>query len=415
MLSEEIADTSAEETKTFGAKIITDFTQKSLCDAFTCSECGRCTTVCPANISGKTLSPRKIIMSLRDAAEQAAQTKRVTDSVHSKITRSEIWACTTCNACTEACPLAIDHLKIILDLRRYQVLELSAAPQTLNAMFANIENNGAPWQFSFDDRLLWANNRSIRTFADEPKKNRKPEYLLWVGCAGAFDHRYKKVIQSFTQILNILNADYAVLGTEETCCGDPAKRAGNEMLYQLQALQNIETFKRYEVRKIITTCPHCFNVFKNEYPELGVNLEVEHYTQFLSKTIENKKLSLKLESKRIAFHDPCYLGRGNKIYAQPRTVIQQLTRNYIEVCRSREKSFCCGAGGGQMFCETNDNSQAINEIRFMDFLKQDTQIIATACPFCLTMLADAIKNKQADSLIETLDIAELLLKAIETK
>ena len=256
----------------------------------------------------------------------------------------------------------------------------------------------------------------VPVMADLFAKGDKPEYLFWVGCAGAFDDRYKKVIRAFVKILTHLDISYAVLGKEETCTGDPARRAGNEMLYQMQALQVIETLKMYEVKKIITICPHCFNIFKNEYPDLGGNYEVINYLQFLNQNISNGKLKVTqnaLKDVRITYHDPCYLGRANDIYSEPRQLLKGLTPDFVEMHRSKSFALCCGAGGAQMFKEAEKGDKEIFIERTEDALKTEAQVIATACPFCMTMITDGLKYKNKEEVIKNLDIAELIAQALE--
>jgi heterodisulfide reductase subunit D len=256
----------------------------------------------------------------------------------------------------------------------------------------------------------------VPVMADLFAKGEKPEYLFWVGCAGAYDDRYKKVARAFAKILAHLNISYAVLGKEESCTGDPARRAGNEMLYQMQALQNIEIFKMYEVKKIITICPHCFNIFKNEYPDLGGNYEVINYVQLLDKLMEEGKLKIDssaLKNDRITYHDPCYLGRANDIYDEPRKLIKAITTNYIEMDRSKSFALCCGAGGAQMFKEAEKGNKEVFIERTEDVLKTNPKIIATACPFCMTMMTDGLKYKNKEEEIKNYDIAELIAISLE--
>jgi heterodisulfide reductase subunit D len=257
---------------------------------------------------------------------------------------------------------------------------------------------------------------NIPVMADLFAKGAKPEYLFWVGCAGAFDDRYKKVAGAFAKILAYLNVNYAVLGKEESCTGDPARRAGNEMLYQMQALQNIEIFKKYEIKKILTICPHCYNIFKNEYPDLGGNYEVINYTQFIDKLIEEGKLKLDssiLNNISITYHDPCYLGRANDIYKEPRTILKSLTRNFVEMDRNKSFALCCGAGGAQMFKEAEKGDKEVFIERTEDALKTEAKVIATACPFCMTMLTDGLKYKNKEEEIKNYDIAELIVQALD--
>jgi len=256
----------------------------------------------------------------------------------------------------------------------------------------------------------------VPVMADLFAKGEKPEYLFWVGCAGAFDDRYKKVVRAFAKILTHLNVSYAVLGKEETCTGDPARRAGNEMLFQMQALQVIEIFKMYEVEKVITICPHCFNTFKNEYPDLGAKFEVINYLQFLNKYISDGKLKIDgsaLENISVTFHDPCYLGRANDIYEEPRNILKKLTGKVVEMERNKSFALCCGAGGGQMFKEAEKGNKEVFIERTEDALATGAAVIATACPFCMTMLTDGLKYKNREQEIKNLDIAELIAQSID--
>lgn len=256
----------------------------------------------------------------------------------------------------------------------------------------------------------------VPVMADLFAKGEKPEYLFWVGCAGAFDDRYKKVVRAFTKILSYLNVSYAVLGKEESCTGDPARRAGNEMLYQMQALQNIAIFKSYGIKKIITICPHCYNIFKNEYPDLGGNYEVINYIQFLEKYIENGTLKIDINSLKdvsVTYHDPCYLGRANEIYNEPRKILKSLTNNFIEMDRNKSFALCCGAGGGQMFKEAEKGDKEIFIERIEDALETNAKVIASACPFCMTMLTDGLKYKNKEEEIKNYDIAELIAQSLE--
>lgn len=256
----------------------------------------------------------------------------------------------------------------------------------------------------------------VPVMADLFAKGEKPEFLFWVGCAGAFDDRYKKVIRAFAKILTHLNVSYAVLGKEETCTGDPARRAGNEMLYQMQALRLIELFKMYEVKKIVTICPHCFNIFKNEYPDLGGSYEVINYLQFLNQHINNGNLKINHESLKnvtVTYHDPCYLGRANDIYSEPRSILKELTSNFVEMHRNKSFALCCGAGGAQMFKEAEKGDKEVFIERTEDALKTEAKVIATACPFCMTMITDGLKYKNREDEIKNMDVAELIAQSLE--
>ncbi|NSW95005.1 MAG: (Fe-S)-binding protein, partial [Bacteroidales bacterium] len=409
----------------FGVMDAEDVTWKNYLDSLSCTECGRCTSVCPANITGKRLSPRKIMMDLRARMKEKGpglirKGKDYNDSralLGDYITEEELWACTTCNACAMECPVNINQPSLIVDMRRYLVLEKASAPGGLKSMFSNIENNGAPWQYSAEDRLEWAKDLEINipVMASLASEGRKPEYLYWVGCAGAFDDRYKKVVRAFVKILDHMKINYAVLGKEETCTGDPARRAGNEMLYQMQALSVIDTLKRYGIEKIITTCPHCYNIFKNEYPDLGGTFQVVNYASFLNEKIKKGYLKLrgdKFKDKVLTYHDPCYLGRANGVYSEPREVLRSVAPEVNEMRRNKSFALCCGAGGGQMFKEAEKGQKEVFIERTEEALETKADIIATACPFCMTMLTDGLKYKNREEEIKNLDIAELVAQSL---
>lgn len=408
------------EVKRFGVLDVEDVTWKNYLDSLACTECGRCTDVCPANITGKKLSPRKIIMDVRARMKEKGP-GLVKDAsfddqkalIRDYISEEELWACTTCNACAQECPININHPTLIVDMRRYLVMEESKGPAELNAIFTNIENNGAPWQFSPEDRMKWAEDIGLEVplMADMQARGKSPEFLFWVGSAGAFDDRYKKVTREFVKILNAAGIDYAVLGTEETDSGDVARRAGNEMLFQMQAMMIIETFQAYDVKKIITCCPHDYNTFKNEYPDFGGHYEVIHHSVFLKDLIGKGAVDLnggKFSNDLITFHDPCYLGRANGEYEAPREVIKALGAGTVEMHRCRSFALCCGAGGGQMFKEAEKGDKEVFLERMEDAMETKANIIATACPFCMVMMTDGIKYKNREENMKNYDIAELV-------
>lgn len=416
------ADAPAER---FGVRDAEDVVWKTYLDSLSCTECGRCTSVCPANITGKRLSPRKVMMDLRARMKEKGPLmikngRNYNDNrslLRDYITEEELWACTTCNACARECPVNINHPSLIVDMRRYLVMEEGSAPGELKSVFSNIENNGAPWQFSSEDRLLWARDIgfTLPVMSDLFARGEKPEYLYWVGCAGAFDDRYKKVAKAFATILNSLEVNYAVLGKEETCTGDPARRAGNEMLFQMQALQVIEMLNKYGIKKILTTCPHCYNVLRNEYPDLGGNYEVINYLQFLDEQVREGRLKLthgEMKDTKITYHDPCYLGRANEIYDEPRGLLTKVTGRFVEMDRNRSFALCCGAGGAQMFKEAEKGDKEIFIERTEDALTTGAEVIATACPFCMTMLTDGLKYKNREDSIKNLDIAEIVARSL---
>jgi len=410
----------------FGVLDVEDVTWKNYFDSLSCTECGRCTASCPANITGKKLSPRKILMDLRARMKEKGpgllqEGKDFTDNRSLSgdyISGEELWACTLCNSCARECPVNIDHPSLIVDMRRYLVMEKSAAPAGLNAIFSNIENNGAPWQFSREDRMKWADGLgiSIPVLKDIPADGKQPEYLFWVGSAGAFDDRYKHVSMEMARILDHFKVSYAVLGTEETSTADAARRAGNEMLYQMQAFMIIEMLKKYNVRKILTCDPHAYNTFKNEYPDLGTDFEVVHHTQLLSELL--KISGIKTDSKKLAghtvtYHDPCYLGRANMEYDAPRHILKEMSAKISEMPRNRSFALCCGAGGGQMFKEAEKGSKEVFIERTEEALGTGASIIATACPYCMVMMTDGLKYKNCEDRVKNYDIAELVSMALE--
>jgi Fe-S oxidoreductase/nitrate reductase gamma subunit len=417
---------AVEATVRFGVLDVEDTTWKNYLDSLSCTECGRCTAACPANITGKKLSPRKIMMDLRARMKEKGpgmirEGKGFSDNKALSgdyISVEELWACTLCNSCAQECPVNIDHPSLIVDMRRYLVMEKSSAPAGLNAIFSNIENNGAPWQYSREDRLKWAEGLgiSVPVMKDAISHGEHPEYLFWVGSAGAFDDRYKNVIRSMARILDHFKVSYAVLGTEETSTADAARRAGNEMLYQMQTLMIIDTLKSYNVRKILTCDPHAYNTFKNEYPDLGGDFEVVHHTQFLSDLINKGTVKLnggKFVDRTITYHDPCYLGRANREYGAPRRILKEISAKMPEMPRNRSFALCCGAGGGQMFKEAEKGSKEVFLERTEEALGTGADIIATACPYCMVMITDGLKYKNAEDSVKNYDIAELVCMALE--
>ncbi len=394
-------------------------------DGFTCTECGRCDSVCPANITGKPLSPRKIITDIRLRTMEKAPSlvenldvdrKKLVDTY---ITEDELWACTTCRACVEECPVMIEHVSSIVDMRRYLVLTESRFPQELSAAYRNLENNYTVWSFNWRDRAKWTEGLNIPVAASSSF-----DILYWVGCAGSFDVRYQKVARAFSRLMTIAGIKFAILGSEEKCSGDPARRSGNEYLAQTLMKENILTFGKYGVKKIVTTCPHCFNTLKNEYPDFGGNYEVVHHTQLIEQLIDSGKLPLKTsfdnsrataraaDKKRVTYHDSCYIGRYNGVYDSPRNVLSSFgTSEIVEMRRSKDKGFCCGAGGARMWMEENTGKR-VNIERTEEALSTRPDVIASACPFCMTMMSDGVKAKAASG-VAVKDIAELTLEAID--
>jgi Fe-S oxidoreductase len=414
-------DLEDETAEKFGASDIEDLTWKQLFDSYTCTHCGRCTAVCPANITGKLLSPKKIIVDTRTRFEEKAPllATGVTDDpalgrqlLHDFITPQELWACTTCRACVQECPVMIEHVDEIVDLRRHLALTEGEFPEQLQVLFRNLENNFAPWQFSPDDRAAWADGMNIPQLS-ELGSAEEIDYLFWVGCSGSFDARYTKVSVALAEIMKKANIRFAILGKEEKCNGDAARRAGNEYLAQMLMVDNIEKMNSYKVKNIVTACPHCFHSIKNEFPQFGGDYNVIHHTDLIKQLIDQGYIQLEAELQQtVTFHDSCYLGRYNDIYDQPRDVITQIPGVKMEEMeRSRDKGFCCGAGGAQMFMEETEGKR-VNIERTEEALATGAGTIASACPFCMTMMTDGVKEKGRQEEVEVKDIAELVYEAM---
>jgi Fe-S oxidoreductase len=417
---------TADAPTRFGVLDAEDVSWKNYLDSLSCTECGRCTASCPANITGKRLSPRKIMMDLRARMKEKGpwlvrQGMEFTDNkslITDYITAEELWACTLCNSCAQECPVNIHHPSLIVDMRRYLVMEKSAAPAGLNSIFSNIENNGAPWQFSREDRLKWADGTgiSVPVMKDLFTRGENPEYLFWIGSAGAYDDRYKNVSRAMIKILDHMKVSYAVLGVEETSTADAARRAGNEMLYQMQSMMIIDLLKNYKIRKILTCDPHAYNTFKNEYPDLGGDFEVVHHTRFLMDLIEKRNVKLnggKFGEHTITYHDPCYLGRANNEYEPSRRILEKLNSKKVEMPRNRSYALCCGAGGGQMFKEAEKGNIEVFLERTEEALGTGADVVATACPYCMVMITDGLKYKNVQETVKNYDIAELVCMALE--
>ncbi|MDH3253135.1 MAG: heterodisulfide reductase-related iron-sulfur binding cluster, partial [Ignavibacteria bacterium] len=358
-------DLTDETLTKFGATDVDDLTWKQLLDGYTCTECGRCTAACPANSTGKLLSPKKILVDVRARTFEKAPVLATSATggaedvlghqlLDNFITEEELWACTTCMACVQECPVMIGHVDTIVDLRRGLVLNESRFPEELKTTFSNLERNFTPWGFGHATRADWTEGLDIPLMADTPDA----EVLFWVGCAGAYDARYRKVTQAFAFLMRMADIKFAVLGTEEKCTGDPARRMGNEYLAQMLITENVQTLDRYHIRKIVVTCPHCLQSLGKEYPHFGGKYEVVHHTTFLKDLVDRGVLRISPEAKaRITFHDPCYLGRYSDEYEAPRDLIGLVADDRPEMRRSRDKSFCCGAGGGRMWMEEREGKR----------------------------------------------------------
>jgi len=437
-----------EREEATGFSKITDLSWKDVMDLYTCTECGRCSDNCPAYTTDKKLSPKHLTLALRDhlyacepvlfkqdtkdpAAQPAAPEgtvhemhhadppkgayfvpTEVTELVPNVLHPDVIWACTTCRACEEQCPVNISYVDKIVQLRRDQVMMKNAFPKELQNPFNGLETNGNPWNLSQMDRGNWADGLDVPLLADK----KDAEVLYWVGCAASYDDRAKKVARSTAALLKQAGVDFAILGSEETCTGDPARRAGNEYLFQMMAAANVETLKGYEAekKKIITTCPHCFNSLLNEYPDFGGKYEVVHHTTYLSELIDAKKLIPKNRvNEKVAFHDSCYLGRYNDVYDAPRKVLEAVPG--VELTEvpywNKNRGLCCGAGGAQMFMEEHGEKR-VNVKRTLQLLDTGAKTIASGCPFCMTMLTDGLKSQEKEDSIKQKDVAEILAESV---
>ena len=397
-----------DEDTIFGAGKIEHFTWKQLLDLVTCTECGRCQSQCPAWNTGKALSPKLVIMDLRDELFRGGKQALVPDV----ITDDVLWACTTCGACVEQCPVDIEHIDAIIDMRRYEVLIESRFPTEAGAMLRNVENRGDPWGLGAAKRLEWTESLDFDIPVVDGTIPDDVEYLFWVGCAGALDERARKTTQSLARLLRQAGVTFAVLGPAESCTGDPVRRLGNEYLYQMQAQQNIETLTAAGVKKVIASCPHCFNSLSKEYPSLGGNFEVIHHSQLLAQLVADGRLRPNRFDAKVTYHDPCYLGRHSKIYDPPRSIIDSVPGvESVEMGRCKERGFCCGAGGARMWLEERQGKR-INLERTDEALATGADVVSTACPFCLIMLDDAVKERARDD-VRVLDVALLLERSME--
>ena len=452
---EDIEEDRLDEDAILGVGSIEDFSWKGILDFTTCTECGRCQSQCPAWNTEKPLSPKLMIMGLRDAAYakapylQTPEDQReglgetlvkegerplvgdtgddwfyMPENGSAVIDPDVLWSCTSCGACVQQCPVDIEHVDHIVDMRRYQVLVESNFPAELNGLFKGLENKGNPWNMSPTARMDWAKGLDfeVKVVGDTIESLDEVDWLFWVGCAGAYEDRAKKTTRAVAELLDIAGVSFGVLGNGETCTGDPARRAGNEFVFQGLAQQNAETFKEYKVKKVVSTCAHCFNTLKNEYQEFGVELEVVHHTQLLNRLVREGKLTPVADGagahkRSITYHDPCYIGRHNGVYTPPRELLQILPgAEFVEMERNSEKSFCCGAGGARMWMEET-LGERINVNRTKEAVGTGADQIAVGCPFCRVMLSDGLTAQQAAGEareeVEILDVAQMLLSSVK--
>jgi Fe-S oxidoreductase/nitrate reductase gamma subunit len=403
-----------DESDTLGVREIKDFTWKQLLDLDSCTNCGRCEDACPAWATDKPLSPRKFVQDLKvHMLEAADQSDNGPTLVGEAPNEDEIWACTTCAACQEVCPVYVEHIVKIIDLRRNLVLEQNKMPETAQLMLRNMQSRGHPWAGIQSLRLRgdWTNDLELKILAPGDTAHT----LFWVGCTGALVERNVAATLSMARVLKAAGVDFAVLGEAEACCGDPARRAGYEFQFQILAEENIELLKSYNIQEIITSCPHCYHTLKHEYPGFGGDFRVVHYTQFIADLIGQGKLKLTngLNTK-LTYQDPCYLGRYNGVYQEPRQILEAVPGATLkEMDRSRNTGFCCGGGGGHMWIEEQPGTTKINQMRFEDVLKTGAETVVTACPYCLQMFEESIEHKEMKDSVQAKDLVEVVEAAMK--
>lgn len=445
-----------DTSERFGIDRVDRLSWKTLLDTFACTECGRCDAVCPAALTKKPLHPKKVLHDIKlnlryenwpqikpyktlfgdnklDAEQQIDELTLRTPlinrepmnemstsvdgsyEIHGQVHLDDIWSCTTCAACVDVCPVLIDSVPgTLIEMRRHLVMmEADGYPKELNAALKGMEMQGNPWGVGQDKRSAWAQSLDVPLMADQG--SREVDYLFWVGCAGSTDDRAKKIQQALVRVLKKAQVDFAILGCEEKCTGDPARRMGNEYLFDMLAKENIDTLSKYKFKKIFTSCPHCFNSLKNEYKDFGTSYSVQHHSELISELLKDGRLGLEQQAHvaSISFHDPCYLGRYNNVYDEPRSVIEQASgKAPTEMAMSKRQSFCCGAGGGRMFMEEHQGKR-INHERTDQAIKTGAKTIATGCPFCMTMMSDGLKDRGKDEEIVVKDIAELVAERLD--
>ena len=418
---EESMENNPDDIENLGVEKIEHYSWKGLLDLDACTNCGRCQDVCPAYGSGVPLSPKKLIQDMKlhlsetghskfSKKQEKNEGKLFGDEENSAVLEEELWGCRTCGACQEECPVFIEHIPKMIDMRRHLVMMESKTPENTRQFLKSIEERMHPWVGAQHNREEWYEGMDIKILSKEVNA----EYLYWVGCTGSMIDRNIQVTKAMVKILNAASVDFGILGAEEVCTGDPARRAGGEFTFQICAKKNIETLNEYGVSKIITTCPHCFNTYKNEYPDFNGNYEVIHHTELINDLIKNGKLNLKKSFSNVTYHDPCYLGRHNKIYSQPRNVLKTITSKdgYIELEQSKSSSLCCGAGGGYAWMD-DEPDKRINHTRLEQVKDCGAKTAAVSCPFCMQMFDDALKTIDPEKNIRAMDIAELVAESLE--
>ena len=408
-----------ETAESYGASKIENFTWKQLLDLDACTRCGRCQDNCPANISGKKLSPKKLIQDLKDHMNEVypvpfwpkpKEPRR--DMINDAITQEAIWDCTTCRACQEACPVYVEHIDKIVDMRRNLALERAEFPESAQGALQSLGTRGHPWRGTTATRTDWISGLGVKVLSEKSDI----DILYWVGCTASLEDRNMKVAVATAKVLQAAGINFGILGVEEGCCGDPARRMGDEYLYQTLCQKNIETLKNYKVKKIVASCPHCFNTLKNEYPQFGADFEVVHHSQFLVDLMAEGKLKVgNMPNMTVAYHDSCYLGRHNDIYKQPRKVLDSIGGiKRVELGRHGSKGFCCGGGGGHMWMEEPPDKR-LNTRRTQEVIDAKANCVATACPYCLSMFEDGIKAKQVEETVKAMDLSEMIVQSLGKK
>jgi Fe-S oxidoreductase len=413
-----------EGSATFGVSKIQDLTWKDLLDLYACAVCGRCHINCPAQLSGKSLSPKEVIHNLKEhlleagpgllagnaEASSGNQAKALIGDV---VTEDEIWACTTCGACQEVCPVNIEHVRKIIELRQNLVMAQSKMPESAQLMLRNMQSRGHPWSGAQSLRLRgdWTSDQELNILSQGDSAHT----LFWVGCTGALVERNVDATLALTRVLKAAGVDFAVLGDAEACCGDPARRAGYDFQFQILAEENIELLKSYNIKEIITSCPHCYNSIKNEYPLYGGDFKVVHYTQLIADLIRQGRLQLtKQLNSLFTYHDPCYLSRYNEVYREPRRIFQDIPKARLkEMERSKNKTFCCGGGGGHMWIEEQHGTTKINQIRIEEVIETGAETVVTSCPYCLQMLEEGIEQKGVKDSLKAQDLIEVVEAAMK--